>query len=180
MYEDFHLRIARSLYGFHELKRKLGVQKLFDVFNLELPILVWRNLDDQSRFVDERYADSRICIVGGLEGTLGGNRKSKGAATDMDKHFPGYLGHRMNVDLRGRSEIRLSIGVHTSTNLEILQNVLDFLIVLDPLFFGLLRDLQGTRECVMDVVGMEGCGDLVDVTVDKPLGPRHDGLGLRA
>lgn len=32
----------------------------------------------------------------------------------------------------------------------------------------------------MDVVGVESRSDLVDVTVNKPLGPRHDGFGLRA
>jgi len=32
----------------------------------------------------------------------------------------------------------------------------------------------------MDVVGVEGCSDLVDVAVNESLGPCHDGLGLRA
>jgi hypothetical protein len=32
----------------------------------------------------------------------------------------------------------------------------------------------------MDVIRMEGCSDLVDVTVDETLGPCHDGLGLGA
>ena len=32
----------------------------------------------------------------------------------------------------------------------------------------------------MDVVGVESRSDLVEVTVNKSLGPRHDGFGLRA
>ena len=67
---------------------------------------------------------------------------------------------------------------HRCTNLEVLQDILDFPIVLNPLFLGLLRDFQGTRESVMDVVGVEGCSDLIDVAVDESVGPCHDGLGL--
>jgi len=63
------------LYSFHELECKLGVQKFFDVFNLEFSVLVWSNLDDQSRFVDKRYADGRVCVIGGLEGMSGENRE---------------------------------------------------------------------------------------------------------
>ena len=69
---------------------------------------------------------------------------------------------------------------HRSTDLEVLYDIFDFLIVLDPLFFVLLGDFQRTRESIMDVVRVEGCSDLVDITVDESLGPRHDGLGLRA
>jgi len=32
----------------------------------------------------------------------------------------------------------------------------------------------------MDVVGVEGCSDLVDVAVDESLNPCHDSLGLGA
>jgi len=32
----------------------------------------------------------------------------------------------------------------------------------------------------VDVVGVESRSDLVDITFNKPLGPRHDGFGLRA
>jgi len=32
----------------------------------------------------------------------------------------------------------------------------------------------------MDVIGVKGCSDLTNVTVDESLGPRHDGLGLGA
>ena len=32
----------------------------------------------------------------------------------------------------------------------------------------------------MDVVGVKGCSDLVDVAVNEPLGPCHNSLGLRA
>lgn len=70
--------------------------------------------------------------------------------------------------------------MHTLTNLEVFQHVLDFLVAFDPLFLVLLGDFQGARERVMNVVGVEGRGDLVGVTVNESLSPCHDGLGLRA
>lgn len=69
--------------------------------------------------------------------------------------------------------------MYMSTNLEVLQDILDFLVALDPLFLGLLGNFQGTGERVVNVVGVEGRSDLINVTVDEPLGPRHDGLSLR-
>jgi len=99
----------------------------------------------------------------------------------MNKHLPRHLGHGVDVNLKRRSEYIPANNAHAScTNLEVLQDIVDFPIVLDPLFLVLLGDFQRTRESVMDVVGVEGCSDLVDVAVDESLGPCHDGLGLRA
>jgi hypothetical protein len=64
------------------------------------------------------------------------------------------------------------------TDLEILQDILDFHITLNPLLLGLLGDPQRAGERVMDVVGVKGCSDLVNITVNETLGPCHDGLGL--
>ena len=68
MYEASPSRTARSFDSFHELGGKLGVQKLLDLFNLEFSLRVRSNLDDQSRFVDKRYANRRVRVIGGLEG----------------------------------------------------------------------------------------------------------------
>lgn len=75
MAENSPSRIARSFYSFHELDRKLRVQKFFDMFDLEFSIPVWKNLDDQSRLVDKGYADSRVCVIGCLGGASGEKRK---------------------------------------------------------------------------------------------------------
>ena len=104
-------RSAGSFYSLRELECKLGVQKLLDVFNLEFPIPIRSNLDDQSRFIDERYADGGVCVIGGLERTLGGDRELKGITTDMDEHLPGHLGHGMDIDLTGGSELRLNLAI---------------------------------------------------------------------
>ena len=100
----------------------------------------------------------------------------------MDEHLPGHLSHGMDVDLRGGIRIASQPSDLQSwmADLEVLQDVLDFLIALNPLLFGLLGDFQRTRERVVDVVGVESRSNLVDVTVNKPLGPGHDGIGLRA
>jgi hypothetical protein len=68
----------------------------------------------------------------------------------------------------------------TSTYPKVLQYTHYSFVIFDPLLLALLGDIQGTRECIMDVLGVEGCSDLVEVTVDEPLGPCHDGLGLGA
>ena len=93
-------RIARSLYSFHEFERKLGVQKLFDVFNLKVSIPIQSDLDDQSCFVDKRNTDGRVCIIGGLKG-MSGEKKGilRRVTTDMDEHLPGNLCHGMDIDL---------------------------------------------------------------------------------
>jgi hypothetical protein len=62
---------ARSLYSFHELECKLGVQKFFDVLDLEFSFFIWGDLNDQGRFIDEGYADGRVRVIGGLEGMSG-------------------------------------------------------------------------------------------------------------
>jgi len=109
VYEALFLsQTAGSFYSFHELECKLGVQKLLNVFNLEFSIPIRCNLDDQSCFIDERYADGSVCIISGLEGMLGGGRESKGVTTHMDEHLSGHLGHGMDVDLIGGSESSLS------------------------------------------------------------------------
>ena len=71
------------------------------MFNLEFSIPIRSNLDDQSCFIDERYADGSVCIIGGLEGTLGEDMKLKEITTHMDEHLPGHLGHGMDIDLTG-------------------------------------------------------------------------------
>lgn len=98
---DLRIRIARSLYSFHEIERELRVQKLFDVLNLEFSVAIWSNLDYQSRFIDKWYANGRVCVIGGLEGTSGEWMESKRIVTDMNEHLPGHLGHRVDVNLRG-------------------------------------------------------------------------------
>jgi len=68
MHKTSPSQIARGFDSFQELGREARVHKLFDVFDLEFSILVRSDLDDQTRFVNKRYANGRVCIISGLEG----------------------------------------------------------------------------------------------------------------
>lgn len=110
------------------------------MFDLEFSIPIQSNLDDQSCFIDERYADGSVCIIGGLEGVSGEDRELRGITTHMNKDPPGHLGHGVDINLTKGSESRRPGDLQPATDLEVFQDVLDFLIALNPLFFGLPGD----------------------------------------